>query len=96
MGTGYRRYSTVATLSIALYVLRRSMSASDIMPEVALLSSALKTSIYTPLPLKMYTSALVRTVNWVTLVPLLVGYLLYLVIWVRVSCRKSPTETGAH
>ena len=31
----------VATLSIALYVLRRSMSASDIAPEVAVLSSAL-------------------------------------------------------
>ena len=31
----------VATLSIALYVLRRSMSASDVVPEVAVLSSAL-------------------------------------------------------
>ena len=31
----------VATLSIALYVLRRSMSASDFAPEVAILSSAL-------------------------------------------------------
>ena len=31
----------VATLSIALYVLRRSMSASDVAPEVAILSSAL-------------------------------------------------------
>ena len=31
----------VATLSIALYALRRFMSASDIAPEVAVLSSAL-------------------------------------------------------
>ena len=31
----------VATLPIALYVLRRLMSASDVAPEVALLSSAL-------------------------------------------------------
>ena len=31
----------VATLSIALYVLRRSMSASDVAPEVTILSSAL-------------------------------------------------------
>ena len=31
----------VATLSIALYVLRRSMSASDVAPEVSILSSAL-------------------------------------------------------
>ena len=31
----------VATLSIALYVLRRSMSASKVAPEVAILSSAL-------------------------------------------------------
>ena len=31
----------VATLSITLYVLRRSMSASDIAPKVAILSSAL-------------------------------------------------------
>ena len=30
-----------------------------------------------PLPLKMYTSASERTVNWVTLVSLLVKYLLY-------------------
>ena len=31
----------VATLSIALYVLRRFMSASDVAPEVTILSSAL-------------------------------------------------------
>ena len=31
----------VATLSIALYVLRRSMSAIDVAPEVKILSSAL-------------------------------------------------------
>ena len=31
----------VATLSIALYVLRRSMSDSDVAPEVAILLSAL-------------------------------------------------------
>ena len=31
----------VATLSIALYVLRRSRSASDVAPEVAILLSAL-------------------------------------------------------
>ena len=47
----------VATLSIALFVLRRSMSASDVAPEVTILSSALLTLINTPLPLKMYTSA---------------------------------------
>ena len=47
----------VATLSIALYVLRRFMSASDVAPEVSILSSALETSINTPLPLIMYTSA---------------------------------------
>ena len=57
----------VVTLSIALYVLRRSMSASDIGPEVTVLLSALK----------MYTSASERTVNWVTLVLLLVEYFLY-------------------
>ena len=62
----------VATLFIALYVLLRSMSASDIAPEVTLLSSALKISINTPMPLKMYTSALERAVNWVKLVSLLV------------------------
>ena len=38
--------------SIALFVLRRTMSASDVAPEVAIFSS-----IHTPLPLKMYTSA---------------------------------------
>ena len=47
----------VATLSNALYVLCRFMSASDVAPEVTISSSALKTSINTPLPLKMYTSA---------------------------------------
>ena len=31
----------VATVFIALYVLRRSMSASDVVPEVAILCSAL-------------------------------------------------------
>ena len=35
----------VATLSIALQVLRRSRSSSDVAPEVAILLSALKTSI---------------------------------------------------
>ena len=69
----------VATLSIALYVLRRSMSASDFAPEVAVLSSAL-------LNIKKYTSAsenvhlCLRTFNWVTLVSLLVEYLLYSVV----------------
>ena len=38
------------------------------------------TSINTPLPLKMYTSALKKTVNWDTLVSLLVEYHLYSVI----------------
>ena len=72
----------VATLFIALYVFRRFMSASDVAPEVTILSSALQTSINTPLSLKMYTSPLERTVNWVTLVSLLVEYLLYSVLTV--------------
>ena len=36
----------VATLSIALYVLRRSISASDVAPEVTILSSVLS-CVYT-------------------------------------------------
>ena len=40
----------VATLSIALYVLYRSMSASGVAPEVTIFSSALETSINIPLP----------------------------------------------
>ena len=47
----------VATLSIALCVLHICMPASDVVPEVVILSSALQTSTNTPLPMKMYTSA---------------------------------------
>ena len=55
------------------------MSASDVAPEVAILSSAL-------LNINKYTSASenvhlgLRTFNWVTLVSLLVEYLLYSVV----------------
>ena len=58
----------VATLSIALYVLRRFMSARGGKFVIGFIN------------INKYTSASVRTVNWVTLVSLLVEYLLYSVV----------------
>ena len=72
------------------------MSASDVATVVTLLSSALRTSINTPLPLKIYTSAIEKPVNWVTLVSLLVEYLLYSVTRTEQLQRSQFKQLKQH
>ena len=67
----------VATLYIALYVLRRSMSASDVAP-VNFVIDFVNINKYTSAPENVHLC--LRTVNWVALVSLLVEYLLYSVL----------------
>ena len=66
----------VATLSIALYVLRRSMSARGDDFFIGFININKYTSASENVHLSL------RTVNWVTLVSLLVEYLLYSVAMV--------------